>query len=261
MIVHIFSSDFKPLPVYFVTCSSRHIQEPVVRDDGFLDISQLLFVLEGTGVLYQNGREYPLKAGDAFCVGPGVSHEYRSSDGLVTAWITWRGSGCEDILQYLDCSQFAFYEGIDCKKYARQIELIENEYFAKRREGILSALLYSMLISFFEEREQTVLSDLDRVICYMEEHFSERITIDELAKIYHSSKSTFCEKFKCAYGCTAFEKLIEIRLVNAESMLKMNSTEKILAVAEKCGFRDVSYFCKAYKKKYGETPANHRIAK
>ena len=261
MILHIFSADFKPLPIYFVTCAAKHMQEPVAREEGFSDLSQLLFVLEGEGVLYCGGKEYPIKQGNAFCVAPEVSHSYHGIDGLVTAWITWRGSGYEDILQYLGQSGFAFYHDVDCKKYARQIEMIEQEYFGKRREGTLSALLYSMLISFFEEQNRTVFSDLDRVICYMEEHFSDRITIDELARVHRSSKSTFCEKFKRAYGCTAFEKLIEIRLINAESMLKMNPNEKILTVAERCGFVDVSYFCKAYKKKFGVTPANHRVVR
>ena len=200
-------------------------------------------------------------AGDAFCVSPDVPHEYWGVDGLVTAWITWRGSGYEDILQYLDTTRFAFYSGIDCKKYVRQIEMIEREYYGKRREGILSTLLYSMLISFFEEQNQTVLSDLDRVIGYMEEHFAERITIDELAGIHHSSKSTFCEKFKRAYGCTAFEKLIEIRLVNAESMLGMNPTEKILTVAERCGFSDYTVFYRNFKSFFGRAPSGGTAAK
>lgn len=259
MTLHIFPSDFEPLPIYFVTYAARHIQEPVVRPEGFLDVSQLLFVLEGEGVLHHDGIEYPLRAGSAFCIREGEAHAYHSTDGLVTAWITWRGSGCDDVFGHYGGKRFAYFEGVDCKKYVRQIEQLDREYFGKRREGILSVMLYSMLISFFEEQKYVVMSDMDRVLCYMEEHFDEKITVDELAQIHRSSKSTFCEKFKRTFGCTAFEKLIEIRLVNAESILKMNPTEKILSVAKKCGFGDVSYFCKLYKKKFGKSPGMERM--
>lgn len=255
MLLHLFEPDFLPLPLYFVSAASSHLQENVNRQNGFGDISQLLLVLDGEGILYCNGSEYPLKKGCAFYVDYAVPHAYENLGGLVTAWITWRGSGWQDVRTYIGKNSFQFFENVDVKRYVAQIEQIEREYYGRKREGMLSAMLYTLLMSFFEEQNEQVESELDAVLRFMEEHFDQKISVTELARINHSSKSTFCKNFKQRFGCTAFEKLVEIRLLNAKMMLKMNANEKICSIARKCGFDDVSYFCKAYKKKFGVTPS------
>lgn len=258
MATQIFSVDLRSLPVYFQTLSREHTQEPVSRSEGFYDLCQLLFVLNGEGVLHCLGKDYPLKRGCAFYVDVGVPHAYESTDGLVTAWITYRGSACEDIRAYLDGKKFVFSPSVDVKAYAAEIARIENEYFEKKREGMLSSMLYSMIFSFFEEVSETIPTPMDYVLRYLEAHFDQKITLDELAKICHASKSTFCKNFKTVYGCTAFEMLIDIRLRNANMMFRLNSSEKVCFVARRCGFEDVSYFCRLYKNKFGLTPAQTR---
>ena len=258
MIIHIFPEDFSPLPVYFVSLASHHLQETVNRPDGFRDICQLLFVLDGEGVLYCEGAQYRLKRGCAFYIEPGVGHRYEGGEGFATAWVTYRGSGCEDLHAYVGKKSFLFFESTDVKKYALLLEKMEKEYFEGRRQGVLSADLYALLLSFFERCEVETVSDMDRVLRYMEEHFGERLTVSELCALIHCSKSSFCKNFKLAFDCTAFEKLLEIRLLNARSMLRFNPEEKVGLIAKRCGFDDVSYFCKAYKKRFLRTPAEDR---
>lgn len=258
MIVHIFPDGFVPLPIYFVSVSSHHAQEAVNRSAGFYDISQLLIVVDGEGVLHCDGKDFPLRRGCAFYLDAHVPHAYESIDGLVTAWVTYRGSGCEDLRAYIGKKSFAYYGQVDVKKYVAQIETMEREYFDRRREGKLSSLLYSLLISFFDDRLTCTVSDMERVLRYMEAHFDQKLTVSELAAEIHCSKSAFCKNFKAAFGCTAFEKLLEIRLLNARSMLRLNPEDKVHLVAKRCGFDDVSYFCKAYKKRFAMTPASDR---
>ena len=116
-------------------------------------------------------------------------------------------------------------------------------------------MLYSVLFSFFEGLNEASPTPMDYVLRYLEEHYDQKITLDELASIAHTSKSTFCKNFKLLYGCTAFEALIRIRLRNANTMLRLNPSEKVGFVARRCGFDDVSYFCKLYKQCFGITPA------
>ena len=53
-------------------------------------------------------------------------------------------------------------------------------------------------------------------------------------------------------------KFQDSKLPLADMLLKMNSNEKIGIIAKKCGFDDVGYFCKAYKKRFGTTPSKSR---
>ena len=53
---------------------------------------------------------------------------------------------------------------------------------------------------------------------------------------------------------TVFEKILETRLLHAKSIIKSEPEVKLKQVAESCGFSDVSYFCKLYRKEFGVSP-------
>lgn len=258
MILHLFDQEPDLFPLSFVSLSARHPQEPVNRVGGFYDVMQLLFVLDGEGILRCEGKEYRLVEGCAFWLDVDVPHAYEGDGELVTAWITFRGSVLENIRRYIGGRRFVFWERLDLKKYVTRLSEIEREYYDTKREGRMSAMTYSLVFSFLEDRERHTQSPMDGVLRYLEEHFDRRVTVSELAELVHLSKSAFCQKFKAAFGCTAFERLMEIRLYNAEMMLRLNRDDKIGHIAKRCGFEDVGYFCKAYRKKYGMTPTEHR---
>ena len=80
------------------------------------------------------------------------------------------------------------------------------------------------------------------------------ITLEDILTFYPFSKSKLCRDFKAEYNMSIFEKIMETRLKNARYMLKSNPDTKLSTVARSCGFSDASYFCKVYKKFYGESP-------
>ena len=258
MLVNIFPQDSSEPPIYFTMLSKFHDQETVSRPRGLQDHSLLLFVVEGEGKFYCDGKTLDLKKGSAFYLDSETPHGYEDFGNLKTAWIGYRGIGCDGIRSFFGNKPYLFIDKVDLSKYIARIEEMEREYFSERRQGILSALLYSILFSFFEESRKPSSDEMDTVLKYLEEHFSEKITIKKLAELNFHSKSTLCYNFKQKFGCTVFEKLIDVRLLNAEILLKMNPKEKIGTIAKKCGFDDVGYFCKAYKKKFGVTPSESR---
>ena len=87
--------------------------------------------------------------------------------------------------------------------------------------------------------------------------YSEKLTVDELAHLCRISKCHFCRIFRKATGVTAMQYLTDYRLKIADVML--TSTGKSIAeLAELCGFDDEGYFCRCYKKKFGEAPGKKR---
>ena len=260
MLLHLFEQDFLPLPLYFVSISSHHRQEPVNRVGGFCDIAQVLFVLDGEGYVRCKGEELRLKRGNAFFLDCGVPHAYGGDESFTTAWVTFRGSALEDIRRYIGGRDHLFFESCDLKRYVARLEEIEREYYDGKREGRMSAMVYSLVLSFLDEMNRRERLPMERILRYMEENFHRHITVSELAAVANFSKSTLCNHFKNTYGCTAFEKLMEIRLINAQMMLRLNEDDKVCHIAKRCGFDDVGYFCKAYKKKYGVTPSEYRLS-
>ncbi len=83
--------------------------------------------------------------------------------------------------------------------------------------------------------------------------YNKTISIDELAKLCHLSKFYFCRVFKEVTGDTPSNYIIHHRIYIAKAMLK-DKSKSIQQVATLCGYNDISYFYRCYKKITGSTP-------
>lgn len=90
------------------------------------------------------------------------------------------------------------------------------------------------------------------------ENYSEEITLDMLAEVCNISKFHFCRIFKKVIGMSVIQYLNSYRLKVANTMI-VNSGKQIGEIASLCGFDDVSYFCRIYKKFYGCTPKKAKV--
>lgn len=259
MLVHVLPMDFSTLPVYFYSLDPNWKQDTTIRPEGNHYIEHMMFVLDGVGELRIDGKKFPLSRGSAFYFAPRVPHAYININKLRVAFITFQGSALEELRAYYCQGQkYYVYENIDVDKYAKYIHEIQNEYLTRKRESEMSALLYKIIMRFFEEGMPKHLSSMEKASLYIEQNFHKEIKLQELLNITNSSKSKFCKDFKNYFGCTAFEKILECRLLYAKQLLE-NSEIDIKEVAYTSGFNDVSYFCSCFKKKYGKSPSKSRL--
>jgi len=101
------------------------------------------------------------------------------------------------------------------------------------------------------------LDKIKAVISYVEEHYAHSITIEEMAAFCFFSKSYFMKFFKEYMGMSFVTYLNEYRLEVAATMLHATD-DNILDIANACGFDNLSYFTRSFKKKYGITPGKYR---
>ena len=101
------------------------------------------------------------------------------------------------------------------------------------------------------------LNKLKTVLKYVENHYPEKITIAEIADIVDFSESHFMRYFKETMGTSFVDYLNEYRLTMSARLLQ-SSESSILNIAAEVGFENVSYFNRAFKKKYGITPTEYR---
>ena len=83
--------------------------------------------------------------------------------------------------------------------------------------------------------------------------YDKRITIDELANLCKISKYHFCRIFKDEMGVTAIQYIMRYRIALAEALLK-DEEKNVDEIAYQCGFDDLSYFYRCYKKINGRSP-------
>lgn len=98
---------------------------------------------------------------------------------------------------------------------------------------------------------------LRSVLDYIDVHFSEPLTVRDIARAFSYNETYFCRRFKKATGLTVMEYIRILRLEQAEKLLKTENCE-IRDIAWRCGFPDESYFSRAFKAHYGRTPREFR---
>ena len=106
-------------------------------------------------------------------------------------------------------------------------------------------------------REHT--EKLKEVLTHIQAHYTENLTIDELAGLCHFSRAHFMSFFRRYTGMTCVEYINRCRLLHAAQLL----TETDLPVMETAmenGFHNISYFNKRFRGQFGVTPKEYRAA-
>lgn len=125
--------------------------------------------------------------------------------------------------------------------------------------GIKSLLLQVLflILQYSEKNAKTetgAISDkLKTVLDYIELHYEDSITISELARLCYFSEYHFMRFFKKHMNMTCVEYINNLRLEKAVELFEQGETS-ILDVSLAVGFHNLSYFHRAFKKKYNMTP-------
>ncbi|MBQ1171145.1 MAG: helix-turn-helix domain-containing protein [Lachnospiraceae bacterium] len=96
-------------------------------------------------------------------------------------------------------------------------------------------------------------------IQYIENHYMETITLDDIAESIHLSKSECCRCIKRCMNMTPFEYLLQFRIQKAAQIL--SNSKRSLSIAELAsavGFNSCSYFNKLFRKYMGCTPSQYK---
>lgn len=107
------------------------------------------------------------------------------------------------------------------------------------------------------QKEECRKDQINKAIQYIHENYCEDLNIDVLAKITGFSSPHFMNLFKQYYGVTCVSYINLYRLDKAAYKL-INTDEPIKEIALKCGYNNVSFFNRVFKKQFGETPRQFR---
>lgn len=99
--------------------------------------------------------------------------------------------------------------------------------------------------------------EIQQSLDYLQQHFSEPVTLAELSKGAGFSESYFCHSFKSCTGYTPFAYLNRLRIVKSCELLT-RTDKKITEIASLCGFNNISYFNHTFLKVAGTTPSAYR---
>ena len=106
--------------------------------------------------------------------------------------------------------------------------------------------------------EKTIVPALVlKAIDYLNVHYAEKITLNELADSFFVSKGTLIYNFKKYTNCSPIDFLLNVRLTKAKELL-LNTKKSVGEISEACGFSSSNYFGLIFKQKEGLSPAHYR---
>ena len=147
-----------------------------------------------------------------------------------------------------------FYLDKLSSEYAKKIESLKN------MDDVIHLLrdMFKSYCNLVKKHNTKVYSSLvQSVILYVESNLDSSLSLSTLAKLNNVSSSYLSTLFKKETGVTITNFINRKRIEKAEHLLK-DSNLQVQTVAQNCGFLDVQYFSKIFKKYNGSSPKKYR---
>ena len=215
-------------------------------------------VTEGKGVLFLQGKEYPLKKSVFYVIGPGLMHsivtEKDSPIHLKSVQYTFKNIANHSfyLIRNLNLS---YYQQINYLMSTCSLShsFPENIYKSHLLQNAL--LQIHLLLRDFIEEQPTANKDFSSFIYSLDS--SRDYSIKELSEISGYSEKAFIRKFKQLYGTTPHRYLI-MRKISQCKYLLANSELSIKEISISLNYKDQYIFSRQFKHYTGLSPTKYR---
>ena len=233
---------------------------------------ELLHFTGSSGSIQYGAEEIAVSAGDTVIVNSGTLHSIHSDTGLDYYCLIIDERFCLE--NGIDTSRLRFTPTVRDRELSKLIVSAAEEIkrynegtekrltnAARARSAVLMLLItlcekYSEPYTDAPETGTSSERYVKKVIEYVNDNLTERITLDSLASVCGITKYHLVREFKRYTGQTVFEYLNASRCKRADACLAegMTATETAL----ECGFESLSYFSRTYKKIRGISPSEKK---
>ena len=228
----------------------------------------ILYTYSGHGSIVYQDKTYQLKEGDGVFINCMDYHFYKvEGKSWDTAVLHLYGSLLPELhAQYMQNGTAAFHENTP-GKYQHYLEklLALYSYPHLYRDWQVSACIdnmlnYLLLLGSEEAgKRNDTPQDIQYLMKYMENNYTERLTLDYLASFANMNKYYLSKEFKKYTGFSPNDYLISLRIDQAKTLLKSTSMPAS-KIAHEVGIHDINNFTNLFKKKTGMTPIQYRNA-
>lgn len=221
-----------------------------------VDFFELEFFLDDSGISVLNDIKYALKSGCLLFAKPGdVRYSYLH---FKAYYIHFTVNDAELKKELMNFPGFFYTSGSDHVK-EHFMRIIHSFYFSSVLEKFSAHAQLISVLSMVNELEVASSSNdiLRKAKRYMEQHYSENITVNAIAKHCNISETHLYRIFKNTLSISPNDYLLDLRISSARKLLV--STElPVGEIAFACGFRSQCYFADCFKRKNQVSPSHFR---
>ncbi len=262
--------EMNPLVRYINTVSYYlHYPEPVLAYD-----FRMLYVVQGSLTVETQDSVFTLCPGDLLTLPPALAYrlEYEQTE-KICYYISnfdfmgnWEMTVAQapEVAQQFECEKVFSFEAPEQflvpflfrnATFAETLLVQINQ--AKGEIALQSALMKQLLVQISRGKTASENELVQRVKAYIQAHCTEEINNETVAKHFGYHPYYLNTAFFKSEGITLHKHIERMRTLRAGELL-VQTKKSIAEIAEDCGFKDASYFCKFFARHMKMTPKQYR---
>lgn len=233
--------------------------------------SEFFYMVSGSGRFQIDDLLLPVYPADLMIVNPSVQHTELSSDTQSPLeYIVLGVDGLElgadedrdyryNLMHCQDCQEMILR---DLREILRELELQQPGC-----QFICQGLLNNLIVRLTRRSDRLFVPaagkkpsrECAEVRRYIDSHFKENITLDQLAKMAHVNKYYMVHTFSKAYGISPINYLISRRIAESKYLLA-DTNHSLSQISHMIGFSSPSYFSQSFRRLEQISPMEYRKA-
>lgn len=289
-------ADLISLQYFHAQTRQYHLYQPsnseVSEIPHYHDYYQVCFVLRGEIIHRQENHVIRLCRGDAFVIPPGFVHSVIFADknakiySLSFSYFLFHSELSQSaIVRFLVSLNEAVFEkdshfirmrialnGNQQRNVQALLECLLFEQIADNppefsaATSIIAAILYTLSQSYYYQPENDALrkeitfygKSLSKCTIYINQHYADAITLNDLCRRFGLSRSKFCMLFPQFTGVSFKQYIRNKRILEAQTRIRLHPEETFVQIAQAVGYSDSSTFYRNFKQVVGISPTQYK---
>ncbi len=235
------------------------------NDSNWHEDIELEYFKEGTGTVLLDGKEYFVRAGDFIFVKSNTIHHLIPQSNVKYSCLIVNRHFCQSVqfsqsvLPHFSCAELG-------ELFLQTERIYENNDDPRMIMKLYDALFKQLILLneryLSTEKESTINEALatkrtKKAVLYIRENFAEKLTLEKIANELFISKFLLSREFKKIMHTTIIEYINAYRCKVAAEKIRTGAA--VSEAAFSCGYENMSYFTKTFKKYFHRLPSQLKI--
>lgn len=229
---------------------------------------EIFYIVGGKGQVLIQDQLYPVNANNLVIINPNVTHTEVSLNAQPLEYIVLGIEGIELAIGKNSNGRFNILDHVESVEIAGCLRNILREMEQKNTgyEDVCQAYMEILIIRLMRNTALSVPAEPQTVSgnrqCaavkrYIDLHFKEALTLDQLAEDAHMNKYYLAHAFKREYGTSPINYMINRRIEESKYLL-VETDLSMSQIAQLLGFSSLSYFSQVFRRTQTITPMEYR---
>lgn len=228
--------------------------------------TELFFVISGQGSFQLQQQRYPVAKQDLVVINSGVPHAELSQDGSPMEYIVLGVARLEVLADAQGYVRSHFDAGWnELEGYLRL--MLQEARSGKPGYQLICQHLLEIIMQLLLRHDNLALTaasadqkrsrECSLVRRYIDDHFKDNLTLDQLAELAHINKYYLVHAFRKEYNTSPISYQIS-RRIQESRMLLTNTDYSLSQISQILGFSSLSYFSQSFRRLEGISPMEYR---